>query len=251
MCIIAWNWQPYAEIPLVLISNRDEFYERPTLPLHWWCCGEILAGKDLFAGGTWLGTSRNGKLAALTNHRNLNLPTKTTTSRGELVAEFLSNSITTDEFIKILTTNSDDYSFFNLIFFDKNKLYGFESRNKKLIEIQPGFGVLSNGDFNSNWFKTNKIKINFYKLIKNNSININENLFEILKDHEQAPAHYLPDTGLSLEMEQELSSIFIKTSVYGTRSSSIIKFSNSSINFSENTFSFDGLIEKNSYFYNY
>ena len=69
MCLIAWNWQPGQDSPLLLVANRDEFYARPTAALHWWADAPILAGRDLQAGGTWLGISRTGRLAALTNYR--------------------------------------------------------------------------------------------------------------------------------------------------------------------------------------
>ena len=93
MCLIAWNWQPNSATPLLLLSNRDEFYGRPALPMHWWDSApngtQILAGKDVQAGGTWLGVSRTGRLAALTNYRSATPQRTDTPSRGELVAAFL------------------------------------------------------------------------------------------------------------------------------------------------------------------
>ena len=93
MCIIAWNWQPASDTPLLLLSNRDEFYARPCEPLHWWAPeadGEptILAGRDLQAGGTWLGMSRSGRLAALTNFRQAQPLRSDAPSRGALVTDF-------------------------------------------------------------------------------------------------------------------------------------------------------------------
>jgi uncharacterized protein with NRDE domain len=251
MCIIAWNWQPNTDIPLVLIGNRDEFYDRPTLPLHWWYGNQILAGKDLLAGGTWLGVSQNGRLAALTNYRNFNLPNITTTSRGELVKNFLTSDLSSLDYLENLKKISENYSSFNLIVFDKKFLFGFESRNKKIIRLNSGIGVLSNGDLDSSWFKMNLLRESFNKIDLDNNKNSLIIFFELLKNNQQADIDNLPSTGLSIEMERELSSVFINTPVYGTRASSLIKVSSSSMSFSEITYSSKLLLEKNSFKFNF
>ncbi|MGB4360081.1 MAG: NRDE family protein, partial [Rhodoferax sp.] len=102
MCLIAWNWQPKSPNPLLLIANRDEFYARPTAPLHWWPDGNILAGRDLQAGGTWLGISRTGRLAALTNHRDLAKQRDNAPSRGELVSGFLQTDSSAGDYLDAL-----------------------------------------------------------------------------------------------------------------------------------------------------
>jgi uncharacterized protein with NRDE domain len=114
MCLIAWNWQPHSATPLLLLSNRDEFYARAAEPLHWWdntaSQTQVLAGKDLQAGGTWLGVSRSGRLAALTNYRTTE-PTRTDTpSRGELVAQFLQEDMPADAFLQQLAHNAAHYN---------------------------------------------------------------------------------------------------------------------------------------------
>ena len=100
MCLIAWHWQPGSDTPLRLLANRDEFYARPTLPLHWWDNGLVLAGKDLQGGGTWLGVSRTGRLAALTNYRTALPQRLNTPSRGELVANFLTSHLSAADYLQ-------------------------------------------------------------------------------------------------------------------------------------------------------
>ena len=87
MCLIAWNWQPHSDLPLLLVANRDEYYARPTLPLQTWKGASIFAGKDLQAGGTWLGLGRGGRLAALTNVRDSRNQRDSAPSRGALVTK--------------------------------------------------------------------------------------------------------------------------------------------------------------------
>jgi len=99
MCLIAWNWQPKSTTPLLLIANRDEFYARPTAALHWWQDAGILAGRDLQAGGTWLGISRTGRLAALTNHRDPANVRADAPSRGELVSAFLQTDTSAEDYL--------------------------------------------------------------------------------------------------------------------------------------------------------
>ena len=98
MCLIAWNWQPQTSTPLLVLSNRDEYYDRATLPLHWWDGAghepQLLAGQDRQAGGTWLGLSRTGRLAALTNYRTTDPVQVDSPSRGELVTQFLNSNLT-------------------------------------------------------------------------------------------------------------------------------------------------------------
>ncbi|HPW82765.1 MAG TPA: NRDE family protein, partial [Rhodoferax sp.] len=122
MCLIAWSWQPASATPLLLLSNRDEFYHRPALPLHWWEPApggvEILAGRDLQAGGTWLGVSRSGRLAAITNYRTPVPARDNTPSRGELVAGFLQGSQSAMEYLQALSDRAQDYNPFNLLVFD-------------------------------------------------------------------------------------------------------------------------------------
>ncbi|PIY30278.1 MAG: hypothetical protein COZ09_00550, partial [Comamonadaceae bacterium CG_4_10_14_3_um_filter_60_42] len=153
MCLIAWNWQPASRHPLLLIANRDEYYARPTLPLHWWHDAPILAGRDLQAGGTWLGISRTGRLAALTNHRDPASVRVDAPSRGALVSAFLQTELSASDYLTELASRAADYNPFNLLVFDGTRLMGLESRHAKVITMQPGIGAVSNADFLTPWPK--------------------------------------------------------------------------------------------------
>ena len=114
MCLIVWNWQPGSDTPLLLLSNRDEFYERPCTPLHWWDHGAgaagkggILAGRDVQGGGTWLGMGRSGRLAALANFRQAQPQRTNAPSRGELVSAFLNSSQEPPTFLHKLTPHGN------------------------------------------------------------------------------------------------------------------------------------------------
>ena len=158
MCLIAWNWQPGSATPLLLVANRDEFYARPTRPLHWWEGGQVLAGKDLQAGGTWLGVSRGGRLAALTNYRLPNYDTTPKPSRGALVADFLQGDQDAAGYLAALAPHASNYNPFNLLLFDGRRLMGFESRKQRIVTMVPGLGAVSNADFGTPWQKLLKLQ---------------------------------------------------------------------------------------------
>jgi uncharacterized protein with NRDE domain len=219
MCIVAWNWQPDSDIPLMVVANRDEFYHRPTLPMHRWSKPNILAGKDLQAGGTWLAAHASGSFAALTNFRNGQYICKLVTSRGELITDFFTSQSSASEFITDLDKSNKNYSPFNLLLYDNKNLCGYQSFNKKTIFFEPGTSVVSNGEFYCNWPKSILLKSLFEEMIKSN-FNYNH-LFEILKNNRPVSKNIIIDTGLSESIERLLSSIFIQSENYGTRSSTI------------------------------
>jgi len=238
MCLIVWNWQPDSTTPLLLIGNRDEFYARPTQSLCWWR-DDILAGKDLQGGGTWLGVTKGGKFAALTNYRDPNQQRVNVPSRGKLVSNFLEHNHTLDSYLDYLLSVGDTYNPFNLILYDGIELKGFESRHGKIVDIEPGVGGLSNADFNSPWPKVENLKNKLaYKDDRDSYSDLD--LLELLRDSSIAPDNRLPKTGVTLERERELSACFVKSSDYGTRCSSIIRFKTRNISFIEQSYDSEG-----------
>jgi uncharacterized protein with NRDE domain len=231
MCLIVWNWQPNSPSPLLVIGNRDEFYARPTQSLHWWG-DDILAGKDLKGGGTWMGVTKGGKFAALTNYRGSDQQRDEAPSRGKLVVDFLESSQSLEGYLEYLSLVEHSYNPFNLILYDGIKLKGFESRHNKTVNIEPGVGGLSNADFNSPWPKVEYLK---NQLTSENYFDSDSDLklLDLLQNARQAPDHLLPKTGVSLDRERVLSSCFVKSSDYGTRSSSIVRFTTKNISFTE------------------
>ena len=243
MCILAWNWQPDSDTPLLLIANRDEFYDRPALPTHWWHGGMLLAGKDLRAGGSWLGVNRDKKMAALTNYRDLSAVRSGAPTRGALACNFLNQNVSARAYLENLKALSDLYNPFNLLLFDGQHLLGFESRNQKILTFEKGIGVVSNADFDSNWPKHHNLKNNFSSLI-NSLENENDAYYAILKDENKALDLNLPETGVPVDIERALSSVFIKIPGYGTRVSSILKITKNLVITSERSYDFNGVISE-------
>ena len=239
MCLIAWNWQPDQDIPLLLIANRDEFYARPALPLHWWETQGILAGQDVQAGGTWLGVSPSGRLAALTNYRAPTEQRNNTPSRGELVSYFLTSHLDAPSFLKALAPQAGDYNPFNLLVFDGQRLMGLESRSKQPLDLAPGIGAVSNADFQTPWPKLHRLKQGLQSLSETGQTD-DASLLKLLQDRRIAPDRELPNTGIALPFERALSATFIATPDYGTRACSVIRLGQQHIDFLEHSFDAHG-----------
>ncbi len=244
MCLMAWRWQPGSVTPLVLIANRDEFYARPTLPLHWWKKTEngaqILAGKDLQQGGTWLGVSRSGRLAALTNYRAPDMQREDAPSRGTLVADFLQSDGSAADYLQQLRPHTQDYNPFNLLVFDGHALMGLESRRRKVLHLPEGMGALSNADFQTPWPKLTILQQRLQAQLES-AADDHPKLLSLLHDRTVAPDTSLPKTGVPLMLERVLSAIFVATPGYGTRACSSIHVHQTHIAFSEQSFNASGL----------
>lgn len=243
MCLIAWNWQPGSATPLLLLSNRDEFYDRAAVPLHWWDASvekagtvpSVLAGQDLRAGGTWLGVSRSGRLAALTNVRSA-VPQRTDTpSRGELVAAFLRSNAAADDFLQQLIQQAQDYNPFNLLVYDGHQLMGLHSRTAEVQSMPVGVGGVSNAAFHTPWPKLRQLRQRLQAQIEQAQTSA-EQLLPLLHDRTLAPDAELPDTGVPRELERALSAAFIATPNYGTRACSVVALHQDRIEFTEQSF---------------
>ena len=227
MCLVLTAFNSHPDYKLVLIANRDEFHGRPSKKLHNWNRSpNILGGKDIEAGGTWLATSTAGKVATITNVRKVNSDVPALRSRGLLVTDFLETSVHIEQFNQNLIQSADNYAGYNLLTFDQSQLCCFNNVTKSVEKLAPGIYTLSNADIHTAWPKTRRIRKNFESLINTSSINFEENLFRIMRDDQQAPDEMLPATGVSKRMEKQLSSIFIIGEHYGTRCTSIITIDN-------------------------
>ena len=219
MCILFIAIDQHPDYPVIICANRDEFHQRPTQSMHYWPENNIWAGKDLQAGGTWLGLSTTGNFSALTNFRRPDSFDVNKRSRGDLVLQALQND--EDKTGEYLTQNSTQYNDFNLIFGPLNKLQAFDSVNKKFVALNSGFHSVCNGALDDIWPKMtlgiNKLKY----LITENEVNVTA-LLAVMKNQQVADIQQLPNTGLNTELESLLSSIFITSPDYGTRSSTII-----------------------------
>ena len=246
MCLIAWNWQPHLELPLLLVANRDEFYARPTLPLHRWKDVRIFAGQDLQAGGTWLGMGPGGRMAALTNVRDMRNQRADAPSRGALVSGFLNSGLSGSAYLQSIMPDSDRFNPFNLLVFDGQSLLGFESQGGRIVEMQAGISGVSNAGFDTPWPKLVALKSGLQKLEfayqggAHYPQPSHESLFRLLADDIPAPDERLPSTGIPIERERALSSAFIRSADYGTRASSVIVVKRNSAEFTERSFDAQG-----------
>ena len=207
-----------------MVANRDEFYQRPTARAEWWeNHPDLLAGKDLQAGGTWMGVSRSGRIAAITNYREpqnikINAP-----SRGALVADYLSGTEDPLDYLNKVAQKGQDYNGFNLVLGGKDKLCYYSNRGGAPIELESGIYGLSNELLDSPWPKVLKAKEKLgYVISAQNSFYETTDLFNVLSDRSQASDDELPSTGVTLELERVLSSMFIISPNYGTRVSTVL-----------------------------
>ena len=247
MCLIAWNWQPGSATPLLLMANRDEFYARPAEPLHHWPDAPILAGRDVQAGGTWLGVGPNGRLAALTNYRSAVSARTDAPSRGELVAGFLQSPLSAQAYLQALQPEASAYNPFNLLVFDGQTLLGLESRDARIVTLQPGISAVSNADFHTPWPKLCQLSSGLAACVAHGKTE-DEHLWPLLQSRVLAADDVLPHTGMPLELERALSAVFIATPTYGTRACSVVRVGSNSVQFGEQRYGAEGALERTSLF---
>ena len=232
MCLITFCWQPEAKQSLIVSANRDEFLHRPAQPLHQWDdISNVYAGKDLSEGGTWLGSSKNKRFAALTNVRDMSIKApENAETRGKLVLDFLQSTLSSEDFLQELKSKADNFSLFNLLVCDGKTLAYFSNypnvSNAQSIKIlSSGIYGLSNAQLDSPWPKllSAKNKLNSW-LDHSNEKHAIDSLTSLLDDKSQAEDDLLPETGIGLAMEKVLSAEHIVTPTYATRCSTGVIF---------------------------
>ena len=222
MCLIVFTNNVLNDYKLVFAANRDEFYNRPSEQADFWPeYPGLLAGKDLQAGGTWLGITKEGRFAAITNFRDLKNQKDEAPSRGKLTLDFLINDISPQKYYDKLKPSLNDFNGFNLLFGYVDELYYFSNKTEGLQKIEPGIHGISNALLDTPWPKVEKSKRQLKQLIEHQNIHPWE-VLNILDDTSTARDEELPDTGVGLDLERMLSSIFIKSEKYGTRSSTVV-----------------------------
>lgn len=242
MCLIFIAINQHPDYPLIIAGNRDEFYRRPTAALSFWPeQPDILAGRDLEAGGTWLGVSRSGRIAAVTNYRDPSRTNDNAPSRGLLIRDYLADNSTPREFFLANEIRMARCNGFNLIFGDLSSLYYYSNRNEAPpARLPTGLHAVSNHLLNTAWPKVEKGKAALAALLAEKGPLDVEAVFSILRDTEKAPDKLLPDTGVGPVWERLLSSIFIISDIYGTRSTSLITVNNAhEVSFMECTYTPD------------
>ena len=221
MCLVVFAHNVHPKYRLILMANRDEFYDRPTAKAQWWSVDSvsILGGKDLKAGGTWMAIDKKGRIASVTNYRDPKRFQTTAATRGDLTIDFLKNKNSSLLHCQDLLKKSDSYNGFNLLLIEKESVY-LNNYEKKIKKINMGVYGLSNALLDSSWPKVKKSKKLFNDCI--HGYFSPDDLFSIMQDKEIFKDNDLPLTGLPLEKERAYSSICIRTPEYGTRSTTVI-----------------------------
>ena len=223
MCLVLVALDTHPDYTLVVAANRDEFYERPTAPANFWDdAPDVLAGRDLRAGGTWLGMDRRARLAAVTNYRQGTREAAAARSRGHLVSEYLTGQADGRAHAARVAREAGLYNGFNLICGDAGELHYFSNREGRVRRLEPGVYGLSNHLLDSPWPKVTAGKSGLAALLATSGDELVSRLFALLADRRQGPDELLPRTGVGPEWERLLSAAFIASPDYGTRSSTVV-----------------------------
>ena len=222
MCLIFLSFNQHPDYPFIAVANRDEFYERPAKPLAFWPeYPTIAAGKDLSGGGTWLGATKTGHFAMLTNYRDMaNIKPKAPT-RGKLVLDFLIGKIDPATYLQALLVSANLYNGYNLILGSFDDPWYFSNQSNKSYRLGTGSYGLSNALLDTTWPKVEYGKNVFNKIVNQKDIDPEE-LFTMMLNKELAEDDKLPETGIGYKKEKLLSSMFIDMPGYGTRNTTLI-----------------------------
>lgn len=250
MCTLLFAIRAHPDIPLLIAANRDEFYARPTEPAEFWSAAPtVLAGRDLKAGGTWLGITRTGRWAGLTNIRDPGNERRDALSRGHLVSEFLAGDTAPAEYARTVAAAGAEYNGFNLLVGDRESVWyasnyldragpgrsgggsggrsggGSGGESGSAYQVTPGVHGVSNHVLDTDWPKVVHGRSVLRAAVQGESRPAHElaaGLLDELQNPQPFADELLPDTGIGLEWERKLSSLFIATPVYGTCSSTVI-----------------------------
>ena len=236
MCLILFAFRVRPDYPLVVAANRDEWFRRPTAPAGFWPdAPAVLAGRDLEQQGTWLGITRTGRFAALTNYRDPDSNRPDAPSRGALVSAFLRSQTPPLEYLERLRDQAARYNGFSLLAGNGDALCYFSNREEGIRELAPGLYGLSNSLLDVAWPKVEAGKSRLAAALDAGPSA--EALLALLDDTGLASDRHLPSTGVSLEWERRLSSLRIVADGYGTRSSTAVLIgADGEVTFSERSF---------------
>lgn len=237
MCLALLAVNIHPRYRLIIAANRDEFYDRPTVPAAWWQdLPHVLGGRDLKQGGSWLAVARDGRFALVTNYREGGKNRERARSRGLLVKEFLATNESPAQYLARIARHDGEYNGYNLIVGNRGEIGYHSNRLRETCprELEPGVrrledGVygLSNHLLDTPWPKVIRSKETLFGLLEREGQELVEGLFTMLGDHTRPGDEHLPDTGIGIEWERLLSAAFIASNDYGTRSSTVVLFERS------------------------
>lgn len=237
MCLIFFSINEHPDYKLIIAANRDEFYERATAPAQFWTDHpQVLAGRDLEAGGTWLGITKTGKISMLTNYRDPSNINPKAPSRGKLVMDYLIGPLAPAQYLNNIAEQGSTYNGFNLLAGTPDEMYYYSNYGADVKKLDPGFYGLSNHLLDTPWPKVVNGKLRIKPLVYAQKID-KEKIFTEMYNDEIAADSSLPQTGLSVDRERALSSMFIKTPNYGSRCSTLLMVDNDNrVSFTERTY---------------
>ena len=222
MCLLSFAYDTHPEYSLVFAGNRDEFYGRPTAPAEFWEeAPHVLAGRDLQAGGTWMGVTRNGHWGVVTNVRAPGAYRPDARSRGALVSEYLVEQPNPKTYLQHVAGEAGSYNGFNLLLGTADTLYYLSSQQREVRSVAPGIHGLSNDQLDTPWPKVEAATAGLHEQLQNGSVEPDA-LLHLLDQREPFSEERLPDTGVGQETERLLSPIFIEAEDYGTRASTVL-----------------------------
>lgn len=223
MCLVLFAHKVISHCPLLFLANRDEFYDRPTAAADFWKDTPlVLGGRDLRKGGAWLGVTRDGRFAAVTNYRQGLAQKRNIPSRGTLVSDYLQGKESAESYLLRLMQRASEYDGFNLLLGEAGEIYHYSNRGGVPRRLEPALYGLSNHLLNTPWPKVKRGLEKLSQLLVAGPPDDVESLFAILAERHFANDAELPDTGVGLELERRLSPAFVISSDYGTRSSTLL-----------------------------
>ena len=239
MCLVAFALDAHPRQRLVLVGNRDEFFARPAARLAPWPdAPQVIAGRDLEAGGTWLGVTRDRRWAVLTNVRDPRNPRPSTRSRGALPADFLTSSRSARDYAFEVAGARDDFDGFNLIVGDPGGAFVVSTRHDDVFALEAGVYGLSNDRLDTPWPKVRRARRDLRRVLEGDVTT--DALLSVLEDVARAPDRDLPDTGVGLDLERVLSPVRIVAGDYGTRVSTALVLEDDGGRIAERTWNPDG-----------
>ncbi|HEV2111893.1 MAG TPA: NRDE family protein [Gammaproteobacteria bacterium] len=222
MCLLVFAWQTDPDHPLIFAGNRDERHARAALAAQLWKdAPEVLGGRDLEAGGTWLGVTLGGRFAVVTNYREGLEPPKAARSRGTLTSDFLTGGMGPGDYLEAVRRHAAEYGAFSLLVGDRRELHYFSNRSDRCGPVAPGIHGLSNHLLDTPWPKVRLSKARLAALLEQ-ATPTSGTLFRLLADRSPAPDDELPDTGIGRDLERRVSAPFVVNPIYGTRCSTVI-----------------------------
>lgn len=219
MCLILAAWDADPTYRLIVASNRDEFFERASLPMHWWDDLPVLGGRDLTARGSWMTLSSVGRFAAVTNVRDFTRPDEALRSRGEIPVGFSAGDDSPADYCRRLPR--EDYTGYNLLASDLDTLWWTSNWAGAALPLDSGMYGVSNAALDTPWPKVVNGKHHFADALSAGAEM--EDFFAVLADDDVAPDELLPDTGVGLELERLVSPAFISSPDYGTHASTVLR----------------------------